>query len=566
MKRTLSLLAGLAVSMTAAAQGFDRPVGEPFASRSEVIARNGMAATSQPLATQIALDILKKGGSAVDAAIAANAALGLMEPTGCGIGGDLFAIVWDARKKELTGLNASGRSPQSLTLQHFRDLGMQSIPYLGPLTVSVPGAVDGWYELHGRYGRLPMSELLEPSIRYAEEGFPVTEFIADLWQENVESRKDFPGVKEVFMPGGVAPKTGDVFRNPNLANTYRMIADGGRDAFYKGDIARSIDAYMAEQGGFLTYEDMAAHTSEWVEPVSTRYRGYDVYELPPNGQGIVALQMLNILEGYDIRSMGYGTTAYLHTLIEAKKLAYEDRARYYADPDFYNFPVDTLVSKEYAAERRALIDPARAARSYPAGDAVLENGDTIYLTVADADGNMVSLIQSNYGDLGSGMTPEELGFQLQNRGQLFSLQDGHANVYEPGKRPFHTIIPAFVLKDGKPWLSFGVMGGSMQPQAHAQIIVNLVDFDMNLQEAGDAARMRHGGSSQPTDEVMTDGGRVYLESGISPAVRKELEAMGHNVSEQRASMGGYQAIIRDDVRGVYFGASESRKDGQAAGY
>jgi gamma-glutamyltranspeptidase/glutathione hydrolase len=566
MKRTLSLLAGLAVSMTAAAQGFDRPVGEPFASRSEVIARNGMAATSQPLATQIALDILKKGGSAVDAAIAANAALGLMEPTGCGIGGDLFAIVWDARKKELTGLNASGRSPQSLTLQHFRDLGMQSIPYLGPLTVSVPGAVDGWYELHGRYGRLPMSELLEPSIRYAEEGFPVTEFIADLWQENVESRKDFPGVKEVFMPGGVAPKTGDVFRNPNLANTYRMIADGGRDAFYKGDIARSIDAYMAEQGGFLTYEDMAAHTSEWVEPVSTRYRGYDVYELPPNGQGIVALQMLNILEGYDIRSMGYGTTAYLHTLIEAKKLAYEDRARYYADPDFYNFPVDTLVSKEYAAERRALIDPARAARSYPAGDAVLENGDTIYLTVADADGYMVSLIQSNYGDLGSGMTPEELGFQLQNRGQLFSLQDGHANVYEPGKRPFHTIIPAFVLKDGKPWLSFGVMGGSMQPQAHAQIIVNLVDFDMNLQEAGDAARMRHGGSSQPTDEVMTDGGRVYLESGISPAVRKELEAMGHNVSEQRASMGGYQAIIRDDVRGVYFGASESRKDGQAAGY
>ena len=566
MKRTLSLLAGLAVSMTAASQGFDRPVGQPFASRSEVIATHGMAATSQPLATQIALDILKKGGSAVDAAIAANAALGLMEPTGCGIGGDLFAIVWDAEKQELTGLNASGRSPQSLTLQHFRDIGMQSIPYLGPLTVSVPGAVDGWYELHGRYGRLPMSELLEPSIRYAEEGFPVTEFIADLWQENVESRKDFPGVKEVFMPGGEAPRTGDVFRNPNLANTYRMIAEGGRDAFYKGDIAKSIDAYMAEQGGFLTYEDMAAHTSEWVEPVSTNYRGYDVYELPPNGQGIVALQMLNILEGFDIRGMGYGTTEYLHTLIEAKKLAYEDRAKYYADPDFYNFPVETLVSKEYAAERRALIDPARAAESYPAGDAVLENGDTIYLTVADADGNMVSLIQSNYGDLGSGMTPEELGFQLQNRGQLFSLQDGHANVYEPGKRPFHTIIPAFVLKDGKPWLSFGVMGGSMQPQAHAQIIINLVDFDMNLQEAGDAARMRHGGSSQPTDEVMTDGGRVYLESGISQAVREELGAMGHNVSDQRASMGGYQAIIRDDVRGVYFGASESRKDGQAAGY
>ncbi|MDH4073011.1 MAG: gamma-glutamyltransferase [Gammaproteobacteria bacterium] len=566
MKRAFSLLAGLAISMSAASQGFDRPVGKPFASRSEVIAKQGMAATSQPLATQIALDILKKGGSAIDAAIAANAALGLMEPTGCGIGGDLFAIVWDAEKKELTGLNASGRSPQSLTLQHFRDLGMQSIPYLGPLTVSVPGAVDGWYELHARYGRLPMPELLEPAIRYANEGFPVTEFIADLWQENVQSRRDFPGVREVYMPGGEAPKTGDVFRNPNLAKTYRLIAEGGRDAFYKGEIAEIIDSYMAEQGGFLTYEDLAAHKSEWVEPVSTNYRGYDVYELPPNGQGIVALQMLNILEGYDLRGMGFGTANYLHTLIEAKKLAYEDRAKYYADPDFYNFPVDMLLSKEYAAQRRALIDPEKAAQSYPAGDAALEKGDTIYLTVADADGNMVSLIQSNYGDLGSGMTPAELGFQLQNRGQLFSLKDGHANVYEPGKRPFHTIIPAFVLKDGKPWLSFGVMGGSIQPQAHAQIIVNLVDFGMNLQEAGDAARMRHSGSSQPTDEVMTDGGQVYLESGIPDDVRNALKAMGHNLSDRRTSMGGYQAILRDDVRGVYFGASESRKDGQAAGY
>ncbi len=566
MKRAIPVLLGLLASMTAAAQGFDRPVGEPFASRSEVIAPNGMAATSQPLATQIALDILKKGGSAVDAAIAANAALGLMEPTGCGIGGDLFAIVWDAEKEELTGLNASGRSPQSLTLQHFRDIGMQSIPYLGPLTVSVPGAVDGWYELHGRYGRLPMSELLQPSIDYAEQGFPVTEFIADLWQENVESRKDFPGVREVYMPGGAAPQTGDVFKNPNLADTYRMIAEGGRDAFYKGEIAETIDAYMAEQGGFLSYADMAAHTSEWVQPVSTSYRGYEVYELPPNGQGIAALQMLNILEGFDIRSMGYGSVEYLHTLIETKKLAYEDRAKYYADPDFYNFPVNWLVSKEYAEERRALIDPDRAADSYPAGDAQLEHGDTIYLTVADADGNMVSLIQSNYGDLGSGMTPEELGFQLQNRGQLFSLEEGHANVYEPGKRPFHTIIPAFVTKDGKPWLSFGVMGGSMQPQAHAQIIVNLVDFDMNLQEAGDAARMRHSGSSQPTDEKMTDGGRVYLESGIGDDVRDALKAMGHNVADGRTAMGGYQAIIRDPLTGVYFGASESRKDGQAAGY
>ena len=566
MKRAISLVFGLLVSMTAASQGFDRPVGKPFASRSEVIATHGMAATSQPLATQIALDILKKGGSAVDAAIAANAALGLMEPTGCGIGGDLFAIVWNADKGELTGLNASGRSPQSLTLQHFRDIGMETIPYLGPLAVSVPGAVDGWFELHGRYGRLPMAELLQPAIDYAEEGFPVTEFIADLWQENTSNREQFPGVKEIYMPGGKAPQTGDVFRNPNLANTYRMIAAGGRDAFYKGDIAKKIDAYMAEQGGFLSYDDLANHKSEWVTPMSTNYRGYDVYELPPNGQGIVALQMLNILEGYDIRSMGFGTAQYLHTLIEAKKVAYEDRAKFYADPDFYDAPIDMLLSKEYAAKRRALISDRKAAMTYPAGDAILEKGDTIYLTVADADGNMVSLIQSNYGDLGSGMTPEELGFQLQNRGQLFSLQEGHANVYEPGKRPFHTIIPAFVMKDGKPWISFGVMGGSIQPQAHAQIIVNLVDFDMNLQEAGDAARMRHGGSSQPTDEKMTDGGRVYLESGISAEVRAELKKMGHNIADRRISMGGYQAILRDQTTGVYFGASESRKDGQAAGY
>jgi gamma-glutamyltranspeptidase/glutathione hydrolase len=566
MKRLIPVFLGLVLSMTAAAQGFDRPTGRPFASRSEVIATHGMAATSQPLATQIALDILKKGGSAVDAAIAANAALGLMEPTGCGIGGDLFAIVWDADKGELTGLNASGRSPESLTLQHFRDIGMTSIPYLGPLTVSVPGAVDGWFELHGRYGRLPISELLAPAIAYAEEGFPVTQFIADLWQSNSDSRADYAGFKDIYMPGGAAPQTGDVFRNPSLANTYRMIAEGGRDAFYKGKIAEVIDDYMAEQGGFLTADDMAAHKSEWIEPVSTNYRGYDVFELPPNGQGIVALQMLNILEGYDLRSMGFGSVEYLHTLIEAKKVAYEDRAKYYADPDFYNVPLKMLLSKDYAEKRRELISASKAADTYPPGDPKLEYGDTIYLTVADSDGNMVSLIQSNYGDLGSGMTPEELGFQLQNRGQLFSLEDGHANVYEPGKRPFHTIIPAFVMKDGKPWMSFGVMGGSIQPQAHAQIVINMIDFDMNIQEAGDAARMRHTGSSQPTDEVMTTGGRVYMESGIPESVREGLRDLGHDIADGRIKYGGYQAIIRDDVKGVYYGASESRKDGQAAGY
>ena len=563
MKTRIVLLAALMASPLS--HGYDRPTGAPFASRSEVIATQGMAATSQPLATQVALDILKAGGSAVDAAIAANATLGLMEPTGCGIGGDLFAIVWDAESKALAGLNASGRSPMSLSLAQVRQAAPEGIPYLGPLTVSVRGAVDGWFELHARYGKLPMATLLEPAIRYAREGFPVTEFIAALWQENAPSRSHYPGFRETFMPGGRAPVKGEIFRNPRLADTYEQIAKNGRDTFYKGDIARKIDSYLREQGGFLSYEDMAAHRSEWVESLSVNYRGYDVYELPPNGHGIVALQMLNILEGYDLRKMGFGSADYLHVLIEAKKLAYEDRAQYYADPDFYEPPIARLISKDYAAERRALIDPGKAAPTYTAGD-MLNDGDTIYLTVADKDGNMVSFIQSNYGDIGSGMTPGELGFALQNRGALFSLKDGHPNVYEPGKRPFHTIIPAFVMKDGKPWLSFGVMGGSMQPQAHAQIVVNLVDFGMNLQEAGDAARIRHTGSSQPTDEVMTDGGSVYLESGYSDEVRETLKKMGHHVATERTDYGGYQAILRDDEQGVYYGASESRKDGQAAGY
>jgi gamma-glutamyltranspeptidase/glutathione hydrolase len=563
MRTGIVLLGALMVSPIS--HGYDRPTGAPFASRSEVIATQGMAATSHPLATQVALDILKAGGSAVDAAIAANATLGLMEPTGCGIGGDLFAIVWDAEGKELAGLNASGRSPMSLSLAQMRSAAPNGIPYLGPLTVSVPGAVDGWYELHARYGKLPMASLLAPAIRYAREGFPVTEFIAAMWQENAPSRAEYPGFRETFMPGGKAPEKGEIFRNPRLADTYEQIAKDGRDAFYKGDIARKIDSYMREQGGFISYDDMAAHRSEWVDPVSVNYRGYDVYELPPNGQGIVVLQMLNMLEGYDLHNMGFGSADYLHLLIEAKKLAYEDGAQYYADPDFYEPPIARLIAKDYAQERRALIDPQKAASSYTAGD-MLGDGDTIYLTVADKDGNMVSFIQSNYGDIGSGMTPAELGFSLQNRGSLFSLKDGHPNVYEPGKRPFHTIIPAFVMKDGKPWLSFGVMGGSMQPQAHAQIVVNLIDFGMNLQEAGDAARMRHTGSSAPTDKVMSDGGFVYLESGISQTVRAELANRGHKIATEAGDYGGYQAILWSEEQGVYYGASESRKDGHAAGY
>ena len=562
-------VAGLIFGGTAMASklpGYDRVAGAPHASRSEVIAPHGMAATSQPLATQIALDVLKAGGSAVDAAIAANAALGLMEPTGCGIGGDLFAIVWDADKKELTGLNASGRAPALMTLDYFRENDIDSVPPFGPLPVSVPGAVDGWFELHERYGRLPMSELLRPAIAYAEDGFPVSEVIAYYLELSERRYKDYAGFSETWMPNGRTPQKGEMFRNPRLASTYRQIADGGRDAFYQGDIARRIDAYMREQGGLLRYEDLAAHTSEWVTPVSTNYRGWDVYELPPNGQGIAALQILNILEGYDIAGMGFGSADYIHTFVEAKKLAFEDRARFYADMDFIDVPVDELISKDYAASRRELIDPEQASTSLPSGESILEEGDTIYLTVADSDGNMVSLIQSNYRGMGSGMTPGDLGFMLQDRANSFSLTEGHANVVEPGKRPFHTIIPAFVMKDGKPLMSFGLMGGSMQPQGHAQIVVNLIDFGMNLQEAGDAARINHTGSSQPNGSRMDDGGTVRLETGFSEDVRQELESRGHTLGSSNGSFGGYQAIYFDEAEGVYLGASEVRKDGQAAGY
>ena len=546
--------------------GYDRFSGGAHASRSEVIAKHGMAATSQPLATQIALDILKAGGSAVDAAIAANAALGLMEPTGSGIGGDLFAIIWDADKQELVGLNASGRAPALMTLDYFRDKDMDSIPSFGPLPVSVPGAVDGWFEMHGRYGRLPMKDLLAPTIAYAREGFPVSETIAFYFDINERRIGQYPGFAETYMPRGHTPKKGEVFKNPRLANTLEQIANVGRDAFYKGEIAYRIDSYMTEHGGLLRYQDLANHRSEWVTPVSTNYRGWDIYELPPNGQGIAALQILNILEAYDIESMGFGSAEYVHTFVEAKKLSFEDRAKFYVDMDFADVPVDALVAKDYADERRALISPTKAAQTVPAGDLKLNDGDTIYMTVADSDGNMVSLIQSNYRGMGSGMTPGDLGFVLQDRAELFALDENHANVVEPGKRPFHTIIPAFVMKDGKPLMSFGLMGGAMQPQGHAQIIINMIDFGMNLQEAGDAARINHKGSSQPTGTTMTEGGVVHLENGFSQETRDKLKEMGHTIGDSDRSFGGYQAILWDEKEGVYYGASEVRKDGQAAGY
>ena len=563
MRNTVRLLLAALAFASVSAAAYDRITGKPFASRSEVIAKNGIAATSQPLATQVALDILKQGGTAVDAAIAANAMLGLVEPTGCGVGGDLFAIVWDAKQKKLFGLNASGRSPRQLTKEVFAERGLNKIPKFGPLPVSVPGAVDGWFSLHEKFGKLPMSTLLTPSIEYARNGFPVSELIAYYWGMNNARIGHYDGFADTFLIDGKLPQKGDVFKNPGLAVTYEKIATGGRDAFYKGDIARTIDAYMKAQGGFLSYQDLSSHTSEWVEPVSANYRGYDVWELPPNGQGIAALQILNVLERYDIEGMGFNSADYIHTFVEAKKLAFEDRAKFYADPDFNDIPVDWLISKEYAKQRQQLIDNDKAATRVDSGK---YEGDTIYLTVADKEGNMVSLIQSNYRGMGSGMTPPGLGFILQNRGEMFTLEEGHFNEYRPGKRPFHTIIPAFVTRNGEPVMSFGVMGGGTQPQMHAQIIVNILDFGMNLQEAGDAPRILHSGSSSPTGELMLDGGYVSLESGFSETVQRELMERGHTLQRVVGAFGGYQAIAWDAQKGVYYGASESRKDGQAAGY
>jgi gamma-glutamyltranspeptidase/glutathione hydrolase len=565
--RLILSLAPLFIGLVAPrALAADRVTGRDFATRSEVIARHGMAATSQPLATQIALDILKQGGNAIDAAIAANAALGLMEPTGCGIGGDLFAIVWDAETGRLYGLNASGRAPESLAIEEFQRRGLKKVPAYGPLPVTVPGCVDGWFELHERFGRLPIQEVLAPAITYAREGFPVSELIAYYWGLSVARLRDYPGFAGTFAMDGRAPVKGEIWRNPRLADTLEKIAHGGRDAFYKGEIARTIDAFMKREGGYLSYEDLASHTSEWVEPISTTYHGAEIWELPPNGQGIAALQILNILEGYDIAGMGFGSADYIHRFVEAKKLVFEDRAQYYADPAFADVPVMELISKSYAARRRELIDPLHAARAYEPGDPALREGDTIYLTVADADRNMVSLIQSNYRGMGSGMCPDDLGFGLQDRGELFSLEEGHANVYAPGKRPFHTIIPAFITRDGRPWISFGVMGGATQPQAHVQIVVNLLDFGMNLQEAGDAPRILHEGSSEPTGGRMTDGGSVDLETGVPYETIRRLVEKGHRVSWDVGSYGGYQAIMYDAANDVYYGASESRKDGHAAGY
>ncbi len=545
----------------------DRPEGRSFATRSVTVARHGMVAAAHPLAAQVGIEVLRRGGSAVDAAIAVNAALGLMEPVSCGLGGDLFALVWDPETGKLYGLNGSGRAPLALTPDKVPPEKDGTIPVYSPYAWTVPGCADAWFELHKRFGRLPMSDLLAPTIAYAREGVPVPQIIAGSWARSVARFREKPGFADVFLPGGKAPAEGEPFANPALAHTLDLLATGGRDAYYRGEIADKIVAFSQRVGGFFAKADFERHTSEWQEPISTTYRGTTVWELPPNGQGLAALELLNILERFDLKAMGRDNPDFWHVLVEAKKLAFADRARYYADPAFSPAPVAALLDKGYAARQAARIDLKRAARSVEPGNPALQRGDTTFLVAADERGMMVALIQSNYTGFGSGYVIPQLGFGLHDRGALFSLKPGSPNVLAPGKRPFHTIIPAFLGKDGKPQMAFGVMGGDMQPQGHAQIVVNLVDFGMNLQEAGDAPRFYHTEDTEPTGTVMTDGGILSLESGVAQDVRQALIRRGHKLVEANGIVfGGYQAIWRDPATGVFFGATESRKDGVAAGY
>ena len=560
-------------AIAARARAADRPAALSIEGRSTVVARNGMIATSQPLATQAGLDVLRRGGNAVDAAIAANAVQGVVEPMSCGIGGDLFVLYWDAKTKKLYGLNASGRSPYELTIDKVRAAGHTEIPEVGPLSWSVPGCVDGWEMLRARFGTWKLADILAPAVEYADGGFPVSPVIAAGWHSAAENLAQTPESRATFLVGGAeaskprAPRVGEMFRNPRLAATYRKLAAGGAVEFYQGSIARELAAYSKSVGGYLSERDLAEHKSDWIEPVSTNYRGYDVWELPPNGQGIAVLQMLNLLEPYDLAQLGRGSPEYLHLFLEAKKLAYADRARYYADPAMADVPTARLISKEYAAERGKLISTRRALADVPHGDEKLVHGDTIYLTVVDKDRNCCSLIQSNYYGFGSQFTAGELGFALQNRGALFSLDPKHPNALAPHKRPFHTIIPAMVTQDGEPVFCFGVMGGDMQPQGHVQVLVNLIDFGLNPQAAGDAARVRHTGSATPTGEPQSPGGgSVQVESGIGDESVAELRRLGHDVSRARGGFGGYQGIWIDRKHGTLHGASETRTDGAAAGW
>ncbi|NNC94443.1 MAG: gamma-glutamyltransferase [Chitinophagales bacterium] len=541
----------------------NRPSSAYFASRSEVIGINGMVASSHSLASAAGIEILKKGGSAVDAAIAANAVLAVVEPTGCGIGGDLFAICWIEGDKKLYGLNGSGRSSLLSDINQIKERGYSTIPKLGPLSITVPGCVDAWFELHNKFCNLEMEEILKPAIYLAENGFPLTEVITFYWNRNMAAFKEFPSAYALF--GSEKRVKGERIKNESLAKTLSVIAKSGKDVFYQGDIARKISDFIVQSGGNFCEEDLNRHSSIWVDPLSINYRGYDIWELPPNGQGIAVLQMLNMLEEYNLADIKWNSAEYIHLLVEAKKLVYEDRAKYYSDPDFSDFDYNRLLTKSYAKERSQFIDLSVASKTVSAGS--VSEGDTVYLSTADQWGNMVSFIQSNYMGMGSGIAPPGLGFMLQNRGCSFSLDKNHANCLESGKRPFHTIIPAFVSKEDKPMISFGLMGGDMQPQGHVQIISNIFDHGMNLQEAGDAPRVRHEGSSDPNGNLAVElGGTLFLEHGFSDDTIADLGRRGHNVKVQKGGYGGYQAIMKNQKQNVYYGASEYRKDGCALAY
>jgi gamma-glutamyltranspeptidase/glutathione hydrolase len=547
----------------------DRPAGNPRGTRSPVLARNGVIATSQPLASAAGLQVMQEGGNAIDAAVTAAAVLAVVEPTMTGIGGDVFALVYDAKTKQLRGLNSSGRAGAKADADMLLAKGETNMPGAGVYTITVPGALAGWAELLEKHGTISLARALEPAIRYARDGYPVAEMIADDWEGGARKMAQDPASAAVFLPNGRAPKTGEVFRNPDLAKTLEQVAKGGRDVFYKGAIAKAIASDIERRGGFITAADLAAHTADWVQPIGTNYRGYDVYEMPPNTQGFVALQMLNILEGFDVQSLGHNSAEYLHLLVEAKRIGFADRSAYLADFDHVPPHVlKALISKEYAETRRKEIDPARAAAGYKPGrfaagtaspdpDAFFDGrdrGDTVYLAAADGQGNAISFINSLFGTFGSGVVVPGTGVVLHNRGSGFTLQKGHPNRLAPGKRPFHTLVPAFIMKDGKPLMPFGVMGGDNQAQAHVQIVVNVVDFGMNVQDAGDAARVRHGGEG------------LAAESAIGDAIRAALTKRGHEVRDGRGAMGGYQAVFIDPKTGVLMGGSDPRKDGLAIGW
>lgn len=552
--------------------GGDRIDGATFASRSAAWGIHGAAATAHPLATLAAVDTLRAGGSAVDAAVAANAVLGLVEPIACGIGGDCFVMLWDPKTKKVMGLNGSGRSPRGLSLETVRSRSKKGlIPSFGAISVSVPGAVDAWWSLHQRYGKLPWKRLFEPAIAHAEDGHAVTQNVAYYLERSYRSFtrpaaesgiEEADNFRKVWAAEGRTPREGEVFRNPALARTYRLIANGGGRAFYEGEIAETVERYFKRIGGWMTKADLAAHRSEWVQPLSVDYRGVDVWGLPPNSQGVATLQLLAILANFDVKQMGFQSAASIHHGVEAKRLAYEDRARHYADPAFYKMP-EWLISKDYAAQRARLIRPDRIITDISAGQAP-SRGDTTYFTTADKDGMMVSIIQSNYRGMGSGLAADGLGFMFQDRGELFALTDGHPNLYAPGKRPFQTIIPGFATRGNEPWLAFGVMGGDMQPQGQAQIISNMVDHGLALQEAGDSPRWHHEGGMEPTGEQLDPLGLLRIETGVPETTKVQLANLGWKLGASDGGFGGYQAIER--WPGRYAAATEMRKDGVALAY